>query len=145
MADVKQQLKKVQCDGMVFYQKLRHFHWIVKGQRFFELHEKFEEFYTEWAQWVDDVAERILQLGDIPVPTLKAALETSSLKETGEILKDQDIMKAIVDDMRAQREQAIAVKKAAGDSDDVTTENLMDDFIDSTAKHLWMCESWLAK
>ncbi|MFP3855078.1 MAG: ferritin-like domain-containing protein, partial [Anaerolineales bacterium] len=34
------------ADFTVFYQKLRHYHWNIKGEEFFMLHEKFKEIYT---------------------------------------------------------------------------------------------------
>ena len=40
-------LNKLLCDYNIYYQNLRGFHWNIKGKSFFELHVKFEEFYTE--------------------------------------------------------------------------------------------------
>ena len=42
-----------------FYQNARGFHWNVKGEKFFELHLKFEELYNELFVKIDEVAERI--------------------------------------------------------------------------------------
>ncbi len=145
MASTTQHLKKVQSDGMVFYQKLRHFHWNVKGDRFFMLHEKFEEMYNQWAEWVDEVAERILQLGDVPVPTLKEAIGASALKETTELPNATGMMQMLLEDLKTQRSVFIKVKEAAVEADDVTTENLMDDMADESAKLIWMFEAWLAE
>lgn len=50
----------------VLYINTRGFHWNIKGDNFFELHLKFEEFYTDLQQKIDEVAERILTLGHVP-------------------------------------------------------------------------------
>ena len=47
---------------MVFYQNTRGFHWNIRGQKFFELHVKFEELYNNLILKIDEIAERILTL-----------------------------------------------------------------------------------
>ena len=50
----------------MFYTNLRGLHWNVKGNRFFGLHAKYEELYNDAAEKVDEIAERLLQLGATP-------------------------------------------------------------------------------
>ena len=50
----------------VFYQNTRGYHWNIKGEKFFELHQKFMELYSDLLLKIDDVAERILTLGYTP-------------------------------------------------------------------------------
>ena len=40
--EIIQNLNLLVADMTVFYQKLRLYHWNVKGPQFFQLHEKFE-------------------------------------------------------------------------------------------------------
>ena len=47
----------------VFYQNTRGYHWNIRGEKFFELHEKFEELYNDLFVKIDEIAERILTLG----------------------------------------------------------------------------------
>ena len=44
----------------IFYQNTRGFHWNITGEKFFELHLKFEELYTDSLVKVDEIAERML-------------------------------------------------------------------------------------
>ena len=39
-------LNNLLADYMMFYQNTRGLHWNIKGEKFFELHLKFEELYT---------------------------------------------------------------------------------------------------
>ena len=54
-----------------YYQNLRGIHWNIKGKRFFDLHVKFEELYTDANMKVDEIAERILTLGETPLHTFE--------------------------------------------------------------------------
>ncbi|MEL6257107.1 MAG: ferritin-like domain-containing protein, partial [Bacteroidota bacterium] len=41
-----------------FYQNTRGYHWNISGDKFFELHLKFEELYNDLFVKIDEVAER---------------------------------------------------------------------------------------
>ncbi len=41
------ELNKLLSNFQVYYQNLRGIHWNIKGKRFFDLHVKFEELYTD--------------------------------------------------------------------------------------------------
>ena len=45
----------------------RGMHWNMKGEKFFELHLKFEERYKDLVLKGDEVAERVLTLGYRPM------------------------------------------------------------------------------
>ena len=59
-------LQKLLANLQVYYTNLRGYHWNVKGVEFFGAHEKYEEYYDDTADKVDEVAERILMLGATP-------------------------------------------------------------------------------
>ena len=64
--NVVNELSVLLADLQVFYSNLRNFHWNAKGHGFFVLHSKYEELYNDAAEKIDEVAERILQLGSTP-------------------------------------------------------------------------------
>ena len=78
--DIIQKLNLLVAGLTVFYQKLRHYHWNVKGPQFFQLHEKFEIIYTEVGDVIDQLAERIVGLDGLPLHTLASMLEVSGLE-----------------------------------------------------------------
>ena len=65
----------------LFYINSRGFHWNIKGEKFFELHVKFEELYTDTQLKIDEIAERILTLGHTPNHTFTDFLKLSKIKE----------------------------------------------------------------
>lgn len=54
-------------------------HWNVKGPNFIGLHKLFDEIYAAVAEYVDLIAERVVQLGGVAEGTLQAVGERSGL------------------------------------------------------------------
>lgn len=144
MADKKvvDELNGLLADATVFYQKLRHYHWNVDGQHFFELHEKFEELYTGWAVSIDEVAERILMIEGVPLHTLGSMLKVARLKEDETVPSAVEMVDAIMADIEELHGRAGEVIETAEDADDRGTANLLDDLRDGMEKNLWMLRSW---
>ena len=65
--ELANKLNLLLSDLQLFYINARGFHWNIKGNKFFELHLKFEELYTDVLTKIDEVAERILTLGHKPL------------------------------------------------------------------------------
>ena len=59
-------LRQLLADVQVYYTNLRDFHWNVQGTNFYNLHVEFERLYDGIATKADDIAERLLQLGETP-------------------------------------------------------------------------------
>lgn len=134
-------LKTIQADATVFYQRLRGFHWTVKGPHFFGLHEAFETLYNQWSDYLDDVAERVVQLGGVPLLTLAEVLKKSTLKEISPVASADEMVGQVVRDLRDLLAGFSEVQAAAAKANDRTTENLLDGIMDETRKTLWMYEA----
>lgn len=135
------ELHKLQADATVFYQKLRHYHWNVKGRHFFALHGKLEEMYERWAEVIDDVAEQVVILGGTPLTTLGAVLRTASLSEDGEVPASDEMIRRTVADLETLVERFAGIAAGAGDGRSV---NLLEGVRDEQQKVLWMLRSLLA-
>jgi starvation-inducible DNA-binding protein len=129
----------------VHYQKLRNYHWNVKGHDFFDLHERFEQQYNEARDNIDEIAERIRVFGNTPLSTLKDYLDSSEIKETGADLPSDIMVREILSDFRILLQFMIAVVEVAVDLGDSGTEEMVKKFIHSIEKHHWMMTSFLAK
>ncbi len=64
----------------LFYTNARGFHWNITGEKFFELHVKFEELYNDAFLKIDEIAERILTLGYTPVHSFSEYIRTSEIR-----------------------------------------------------------------
>ncbi|MFK5972868.1 MAG: Dps family protein [Flavobacteriaceae bacterium] len=128
-----------------YYQNLRGIHWNIKGKRFFDLHIKFEELYTDANMKVDLVAERILTLGGVPLHTFKDYIETSKVPVGKNISQDEASIRLIVDSLK---ELLLIERKILNTSDeakDEGTNSMMSDFISEQEKTVWMMKAWLAE
>ena len=56
-------------------------HWNVKGPNFIALHELFDKVNEEVEDYVDDIAERAVQLGGVAEGTARMVAKRSSLAE----------------------------------------------------------------
>ena len=56
-------------------------HWNVKGPNFIALHELFDKVNEDVEEYVDEIAERAVQLGGVAEGTARMAAKRSSLAE----------------------------------------------------------------
>ncbi|MEZ4950624.1 MAG: ferritin-like domain-containing protein [Saprospiraceae bacterium] len=80
-----EQLNILLANYSIFYQNTRGYHWNIKGEKFFELHLKFEELYNDLLLKIDEVAERILTLGHTPEHSYSQYANLSTIKESEKV------------------------------------------------------------
>jgi starvation-inducible DNA-binding protein len=138
-------LNELLANYSIFYQNTRGYHWNIKGEKFFELHLKFEELYNDFLIKIDEVAERILTLGYTPNHNYTDYRKVSSIKESSQV---SDGMKAVTEVLYSfktiitlQRE-LLSLSAEAGDEG---TNALMSDYIRAQEKLVWMYSSFLNK
>jgi starvation-inducible DNA-binding protein len=136
-----QELNKVLATYQLFYQNLRGVHWNIKGNNFFALHVKFEELYTDAQLKIDEIAERILTLGNQPLHSFSDYLKTSEIKESKNISEDKEAVKMIVSNLGSLLKLEKHALKYA--EDDESTQDLLTQFIAYQEKTLWMFKAWL--
>ena len=137
------ELNGLLADYQVLYQKLRTYHWTVKGPHFFELHVKFEELYNEAALHVDELAERVLALHGRPLATLAEQLRTARLVEDDHPGDAMGMVAALAADYDALNERLRAAVKAADAAGDDGTVNLLEPMADGQEKTVWMLRAFL--
>ena len=142
-AEMVTTMNKVLANYHVFYQKLRNYHWNVKGSDFFDLHEKFEELYTSAVTNIDEVAERIRVFGKTPMSTLAEYLQVSDIKETGTDLTPIEMTGQVLADIETLDGFLVEVAEAANEVGDMATMDLMNSMIRSLEKQHWMLTMWL--
>lgn len=127
----------------IFYQNTRGYHWNIKGEKFFELHLKFEELYNDLLLKVDEVAERILTLGYTPEHNYSEYAKTSTIKEGKKISAGVKAIEEILESFKIvillQREILIL----SAEANDEGTNALMSDYIRMQEKSVWMYTSYL--
>jgi len=138
-------LNELLANYSVHYQKLRNYHWNVKGSDFFDLHVEFENQYNEARDTIDAIAERIRVFGKTPLSTMKDYLEISEIKETTPDLSSDIMVRELLSDYRILLQYLFAVVDVAVDQGDSGTEEMIKVYINSLEKHHWMMSAFLAK
>lgn len=128
-----------------YYQNLRGIHWNIKGKRFFDLHEKFEELYTDANLKVDEIAERILTLGGVPLHTFEDYISNSKIAVGKDISGDEEAIRLIVSSLKELLILERQILKASDQAEDEGTNAMISDFITEQEKTVWMMKAWLAE
>ena len=142
---VAQALNQLLADYQVFYANLRGLHWNVRGKGFFTLHEAYEKLYNTVAEQVDEVAERILQLGERPENRYSEYLKVSNLKEDGFEREGRHALDRVLDTLKTLIAQERAIIELANEANDDVTAALMGDYLKGQEKLVWMLLSFLEK
>lgn len=138
-----QKLNLLLCNYQLFYMNTRGFHWNVKGEKFFELHLKFEEMYDNALLKIDEIAERILTLGQVPVHTYSDYVKSGKIKELRNVSNGRVAIENIIasfSELILLEREILELSAEAGDEG---TNALMSDYIREQEKLVWMFTAYL--
>lgn len=138
-------LNSLLANYTVHFQKLRNFHWNVKGSDFFDLHMELESQYREALDNIDEIAERIRVFGETPFSTMQDYLRHSEIKESSTDHSSDIMVRELLNDYRVLIQYLGAVIDIASEQQDAGTENMIKGFIKKIEKHHWMLTAFLAK
>lgn len=139
MENILNNLNTFLSDLNVFYRKLQNYHWNIKGKDFFVMHSKLEEYYNEINSEIDEVAEHILTLGGQPLGTLKDYMNETKITEAENKKVDSNLVfSEITKDFSTLLQDVVEIKRKADEKQEYKTSALMDSFIESYSKKLWM-------
>lgn len=127
----------------IFYQNTRGYHWNIKGEKFFELHLKFEELYNDLILKIDEIAERILTLGGTPIHSFSGYLKNSKIEEKENVSNGKEAVKNILESFKILLEKQRKLLAISGKCDDEGTNALMSDYIREQEKLVWMYSAYL--
>ena len=138
-------LNKLLANFQLFYMNARGFHWNIKGEKFFELHIKFEELYTDALLKIDEVAERVLTLGHTPMHSFTDYVKTATIKESKNVSDGKKAVQLVVNgfqELLILERELLAISAAIKDEG---TNAMMSDYIREQEKTVWMYSSYLKK
>jgi len=140
---IAEKLNELLANYSVFYQNTRGYHWNIQGEKFFELHVKFEELYNDLVLKIDEVAERILTLAHTPQHNYSNYNQIAKIKESTEV---NDGIKAVENILESFKTIIILQRELLDLSDeagDEGTNALMSDYIREQEKLVWMYSAFL--
>lgn len=138
-------LVRLLADEYVLYTKTRKYHWNVTGPRFLQLHEFFKVQYAQLEIIVDEVAERIPQLGGKAIATLEEFKQFTQLKEDAGQYPDENKM---LSNLLSDHETIIRSVRIDGDAcadkyHDMGTNNFLIGLMELHEKAAWMIRAHL--
>jgi starvation-inducible DNA-binding protein len=138
-------LNKQIANWSVLFIKLHNYHWYVKGNQFFTLHTKFEEFYNEASLHIDELAERLLAIGGEPVATMKDCLQMASVQEANGNETAEEMVQSISSDFSMLVGELKEGMSIADQENDEITGDMLLAIHSSLEKHVWMLKAFLGK
>ena len=141
-AELCELINKRLADALDLQIQLKQAHWNVKGPHFIGLHELFDDINESVASYVDQIAERIVQLGGIALGTVRVAAARSQLEEYPlDIADGAQHVEAVARALSTfGREARLTIDETAalGDAD---TADLFTEVSRGIDKWLWMVEA----
>lgn len=137
-------LNQLLADYTFFYQNIHSFHWNITGEKFFELHVKFEELYTDLFTKIDEIAERILALGGTPLHTYKSYEKITKIIVKENVTQPKEAVESLLEGLNTILIQEREILDYSADAGDEGTNSLMSDYIREQEKLAWMYRSFLA-
>ena len=138
---VKDDLKALLSDVVVFYFRAQGFHWNVEGADFREYHGLFEEIYSDVYASIDPIAENIRKLDDYAPYRLDRFLELKTLEDS----PVDTSASAMAKDLLAANEVLIrklnGCFKAATDEGEEGIANFLAERIDAHQKWSWFLKA----
>ena len=129
-------------DSIDLYNATRHAHWNVKGPHFASLHVLFEGFYTTLATDIDEVAERLVQLGGTAMGTTQSVggAVRAQPYPTG-ITAGMEHVTALLDRYAALATASREAIDATGEAGDPDTADILTGVSRNLDKAVWMLEA----
>ena len=113
-------------------------HWNVKGPNFIALHELFDKVNEEVEDYVDEIAERAVQLGGVAEGTARRVAKRSSLPEYPSQAADgRSHVEALSSALAAFGKSARQAIEAANELGDLDTADLFTEVSRGIDK--WLC------
>jgi len=143
--ELAEKLNILLANYSIFYQNTRGYHWNIKGEKFFELHLKFEELYNDLFIKIDEVAERILTLGYSPRHNYSDYKNESKIAESSEVSDGIKAVKEIIESFKIIIMIQRDLLNISADAGDEGTNALMSDYIRAQEKLVWMYSAFVKK
>lgn len=136
-------LNQLLADSYVLMANTHFAHWNVEGPGFFSLHKAFQEQYEHLFEAIDDIAERVRALDAYALGGLRNFAAESGIEELKTPSSASDYLAALVVGHEKAIADAVALRDASGNANDLETQDLAIGTIQWHQKTVWMLKSTL--
>ena len=129
----------------LLYVKLHNYHWNIEGRGFFQLHATYEELYNHVTETLDEVAERILIMGERPAASMKEYLALTTLKEReSSPIAVEASVREVKEDFEVMYQDTLKLITLSEEAGDPITADMFTGYASEFHKNLWMMRAYLA-
>ncbi len=139
-------LNAVLADEYALFTKTLNYHWNVTGPRFRSVHEFLEEQYRDLLEMIDDVAERVREIGSQPIGTLAEFSIRTNVTERPGVTPDTSAMIAdLLQDHNLICDEIRKILSADSQAKvDIGTEDFLSSLLKKHEEMAWMLKSTLS-
>jgi starvation-inducible DNA-binding protein len=132
------------ADAIDLQTQTKQAHWNVKGPNFIGLHELFDKINEDVEDYVDDIAERAVQLGGVADGTARSVAKRSALAEyPASAVDGRSHVEALSSALAAFGKAARKGIDQANELGDLDTADLFTEVSRGIDKWLWFVEAHL--
>jgi starvation-inducible DNA-binding protein len=132
------------ADSIDLQTQMKQAHWNVKGPNFIALHELFDKINEEVEDYVDDLAERVVQLGGVALGTARSIVQRSQLREYPlTIANGREHVEAVSSALAAFGKSVRQAIDSSVELRDADTADLFTEISRGIDKWLWFVEAHL--
>lgn len=132
------------ADSIDLMHQAKQAHWNVKGENFIALHRLFDEIVDSAEEYMDLMAERVVQLGGVAEGTLRQAVKRSKLAEYPHDAHDQHAhVEALSSALAAFGKTVRRAIDATDELNDKDTADIFTEISRGVDKYLWFVEAHL--
>ena len=144
MSELVDIMKKILADSYALYLKTQNYHWNVTCKFSFRaLHKLFEEQYEELAEAVDEIAERIRQLGSKAPASFSEYSKLTQINEGDVDNNAEQMLQDLIIDQKKLIDILNRGIQISYDAKDEGTADLLIDRLKVHDKNKWFLESSL--
>ena len=137
-----QLLNKRLADAIDLQSQCKQAHWNVKGPNFIALHKLFDDVYADAVDYVDSIAERVVQLGGIAEGTVGVVAERSTLVDYPMAISTGAEHVAALSDALSMFGRAVRIGiDEMNDLKDADSADILTEISRGTDKWLWFVEA----
>lgn len=142
--ELAEQLSLVLANSYTLYAETQGVHWNIVGPMFYSVHKLTEAQYEDFADSIDELAERIRALGFKAPAGLKAMVELSYINSDIDYTNSIEMIEALVRDNETLSRKVREVIKVAEKHEDAKTADLLTDRLGKLEENAWMLRSLIA-
>lgn len=141
--ETTEKMRRLLSSWMVFKQKTHTFHWDLVGNGFHELHKFFKDLYEGSDKHVDEIAERIRQIGVRIGMNLSQASQNSVVADENSPSDTESAMRRTLEALSALTVLQNELFVEADQQNDYVTMDLLTELTKWTEFQSWFISAWL--